>query len=87
MTTLVFRLAAEPIHYYDMNQDIIENIKSKVEKEFEYNGFKLSNAHFENGHNLHGKQYYFAKRYFQNTDNCNEIAEILCSKLKDLNFP
>ena len=70
-----------------MNQNIIEKIKSKVEEEFEDGGFKLSNAHFENGRNLHGKQYYFAKRYFENTDNCKEIAEILCSKLEDLNFP
>lgn len=87
MTMRAFQLVSELIHFTSMNQNIIEKIKSKVEKEFEDGGFKLSKAHFENGRNLHGEQYYFAKRYFQNTDNCNEIAEILCSKLEDLNFP
>ena len=70
-----------------MNQDILEKIKSEIEIDFEKGGYKLRNAHFENGRNLHSNQYYFAKKYFQNTKNCAAIASLLFSKLEDLKFP
>jgi len=40
--------------------------------------------HFENGHYLHSSQYYFAKKYFQSSENCDDLAILLANKLKSL---
>ncbi len=72
-----------------MTQEIenkINNIKSGISRKLEYGGCRIENAHFENGRNLHSDQYYFAKNYFQNSKNCTELAEVLCSKLNALEF-
>jgi len=63
---------------------IISNIKQKIEEDFEQGGYKLENTHFANGRNLHSRQYYFAKRYFQSSDNCIELAKLLAGKLESL---
>ncbi len=70
-----------------MNNDLINSIKEKVNSKFELGGYKLKNTHFENGRNLHSEQYYYAKKIFQNTDNCDEINKLLLLKLKELNLP
>ena len=70
-----------------MKDDILDTIKREIEKPFEEGGYKLINTHFENGKNLHSKQYYFAKRFFQNSHNCDLLARLLATKLNRLNFP
>jgi hypothetical protein len=37
--------------------------------------------HFENGQYLHSTQYFFAKRYFQCSENCDKLAVILANKI------
>lgn len=70
-----------------MHNDLIQEIKDNIEKtEFENGGYKLVDTHFENGKNLHSNQYYFAKRYFQNTENCKNIATLFVDKLDALEF-
>ena len=65
----------------------ISAIKNKISNKFEYDGCRIENAHFENGRNLHSDQYYFAKNYFQNNENCKELADVLFTKLNELDFP
>lgn len=67
--------------------ETIDKIKKEIEKAFEIGGYKLNDTHFENGRNLHSEQYYYAKRFFQNSENCNYISELLCKKLTELNLP
>lgn len=43
-------------------------------------------SHFENGYYLHSTQYYFAKRYFTNSENCDNLAKLLANKLVNLKF-
>ncbi len=73
-----------------MNKDAIvrkiEKIKFDLEQEFEAGGYKITNAHFENGLFLHSEQFYFAKRYFLNSGNCDDISELLVSKLEKFKF-
>lgn len=70
-----------------MIEHIIEKIREKINTDFENGGCRIQNAHFQNGKNLHSDQYYFAKNYFQNTENCSELTEVLYSKLQQLDFP
>lgn len=65
-------------------KSVISKIKEKLETNFESGGYKLSDTHFENGKNLHSKQYYFAKKYFQNTVDCDDISVLLNNKLNEL---
>lgn len=44
----------------------------------------MPESHFENGHYLHSNQYYFAKRYFQNAENCDKLALLLANKISAL---
>jgi hypothetical protein len=62
----------------------IKKIKEDIELPFDSGGYKLINTHFENGQSLHSQQYYFAKRFFQNTDNCKRLAWLLVEKLREL---
>jgi hypothetical protein len=70
-----------------MTEQITFKIKEALENKFERGGYKLDNAHFENGQNLHSEQYYFAKGYFQNSNNCKDLSQLLVPKLESLNFP
>ncbi len=42
-------------------------------------------GHFEIGKNLHIEHYYYAKKYFQDTDNSGEVAENLSKKISAIN--
>jgi len=55
---------------------IISNTKNRIPQEL----------HFENGHYLHSSQYYFAKRYFQSSDNCDDLAILFANRLKSINI-
>ena len=70
-----------------MENSLIEIISEKVNSSFESGGSKLESTHFENGRNLHSEQYYYAKRFFQNSDNCEEMSRLLSIKLQELNLP
>lgn len=59
----------------------VTKIKSDLEKDFETDGYKITDAHFENGLFLHSEQFYFAKRYFLNSGNCKDISGLMVSKL------
>ena len=67
--------------------DKIFHIKRKINQELEKDGCKITNAHFEIGLHFHSDQYYFAQKYFQTSLNCDEFAEILDHRLKELNIP
>lgn len=79
------------VNFKTMNNEkietIVKTIRGKIDINFEKGGCRIEKAHFQNGRNLHSNQYYFAKNYFQNTENCSELAEVLCSKLQELDFP
>ena len=77
--------------------EILDNIKKETEDYMEFLNLKYKDngqakikailnpeSHFENGHFLHSTQYYFAKRYFQNSDNCDKLAILLANKIKNL---
>ena len=63
-----------------------KEITDEIEIDFLKGGCKLINTHFENGHNLHSDQYYFAKKYLQNTENCDKIAKVFSRKLLNFDF-
>ena len=44
----------------------------------------LKNSHFEYGNLHHGDTYYFAKRTFQSSKDCDNLALLLSQKLEDL---
>lgn len=45
--------------------------------------YKIIDGHFEIGRRLHCETYYFAKRFFQNSDNSADLAHLLIEKLKN----
>ena len=47
---------------------------------------KNEKEHFENGPFLHSCQYYFAKKYFQSSNNCDNLALLLANKIIQLNI-
>lgn len=63
---------------------LIASIKRKMDTEFETGGYLLKHTHFENGKNLHSGQYYFAKKFFQNSSNCDKISTLVVEKLNEL---
>ncbi len=40
--------------------------------------------HFENGYYLHSSQYFFAKKYFQSSDRCDNLSKLLADKIIEL---
>lgn len=70
-----------------MNINFINKIRNNIDTELEGGGYKITNAHFEIGNHLHSNQYYFAKRYFQNSLNCDDFEKMLYDKLTELKFP
>ncbi|OCX54314.1 hypothetical protein BEL04_08630 [Mucilaginibacter sp. PPCGB 2223] len=57
-------------------------MKIKPELYFEnFNGFKIADAHFELGSNLHIRDYYYVKRIFYNSFFTNRFALLVAQKL------
>ncbi|HEV7642926.1 MAG TPA: hypothetical protein VGO50_03210 [Pyrinomonadaceae bacterium] len=66
----------------------VEKIKKEVNGKFEgkSKGNLLTDGHFENGRSLHSNQYFFLKRYFQNSANCKKLGLVLRNSLELLQF-
>lgn len=54
--------------------------------EFKRPNNKDEAEHFENGHYLHSSQYFFAKKYFQSSNNCDKMVILLVQKIKELDL-
>jgi hypothetical protein len=67
----------------DTNQEVIVK---KISKEILKPEYRLKSTHYANGNVLHSDQYYFAKKFFQNSKNCQDIARLLEGKAKQLKF-
>lgn len=71
--------------YNTMSAEFIDSIYAKFDDPEKRKKFLLSpESHFENGNSFHTTQYYFAKRYFQNEENCNKLAVLLANKIESL---
>ncbi|MBV9962214.1 MAG: hypothetical protein JO072_08210 [Parafilimonas sp.] len=67
-------------------KDLTRNIQEDLDK-YPYkfpDNMIMQDGHFENGHYLHSNQYYFAKSYFQSSENSDKLAKLLASKICEL---
>src|SRR4051794_3666341 len=63
-----------------------ELIRARLEEPFQTGGYKLTDVHFENGRSLHSHQYIFAKKFLQNSANCDDLVDLFRSKIVSLGF-
>lgn len=47
-------------------------------------GFVIPNTHFENGRHLHTETYYYVKRFFQNSKNCETLLDVFQNRLNSI---
>jgi len=68
-------------------KELIQKIRNKINTPLEDNGYKLADVHVEIGNTLHCETYYFAKKYFQNIENCDDLSLIFLEKAAALELP
>ena len=73
----IWEFTPEEVQYWE------EEIQTELNSfEFKRPANKNEEEHFENGHYLHSSQYFFAKKYFQSSDNCDKMVMLLAHKIK-----
>ena len=58
----------------------IEQLKNYIQS---LDGYKISDTHFKIGAKIHSKDFYYAKRLFQNSYYTARIAMLLAIRIKD----
>lgn len=58
-----------------------EKIFETINRSFEKDGYKIPGGHFEIGRRLHCETYFFAKKFFQKRENCEDLAALLMDRL------
>ncbi len=64
---------------YSLNKDLIQNLDLETNNK----GYKITNTHFRLGSKIHIKDFYYAKRLFQNSFFTTPLAYILAGFISD----
>ncbi len=76
---VIWNFTSEEVRYLE------ENIQIELNSpDFKRPSNHNEEEHFENGHYLHSSQYFFAKKYFQSSNNCDKLVILLAHKIKEL---